>query len=463
MRQLITICKRAAQVLAAAGVGLVTLLAIVGGTLAAPTVWSQLRGRTVVETLSQGSLQRQVRVHRPATLARRPALVLDLQGAGGPASFQEALTGFDAQADRLGWIVAYPEAATGGWHTFGCCESVRRIDDVGFLASVIDRLVATDGVDPRMVYVTGASRGGMMSYRAGCELSSRVAAIAPVAGNMADQSGSAAAVPCQPGRAVSVLDIHGSADPEVPIEGGRSRMDPSEEISYAPLADVITRWRGIDGCAGPAATTVSTVFHRTSWTCRDGSVVESLVVNGAGLPRRDDRQPARHDGGCRGRLPGDRQLLRVALAGGRRVMQQVQRRTDVDRTQSSAGRQWPTWHYLLVAALSVTALVAGLATPWPLDLLPVAGLVGSLLLVARFGRWSPYRLRAGRGVVAGLRDSLLLAAFVSGLMLVVVSSAVPGVLTGQPWLTPTGALALRLGVVVAGVLAVLVPIRARRA
>jgi polyhydroxybutyrate depolymerase len=277
MSQFKAICKRALQTTAAPVVAVVVLLAAGGGVLAGPTVWSQWNGRTQVET----QLQRQVRVYRPVVRERRPALVLNLQGAGGNGAFQEAITGFDAQVDRLGWIVAYPDAAKGGWRTFGCCTSDSQVDDVGFLASVIDHLEVTDGVDPGRVYVTGASRGGMMAYRVACELPSRVAAIAPVAGNMADRNGSALAVPCQPGHAVSVLDVHGSADPEVPIEGGRSRVNV-EDVSYAPLHEVIARWRDIDRCAASPATTVSSGSRLTSWACRDGSVVESLVVNGAG-------------------------------------------------------------------------------------------------------------------------------------------------------------------------------------
>ena len=120
-----------------------------------------------------------------------------------------------------------------------------------------------------------------MAYRVACELPSRVTAIAPVAGNMADGNGSALAVPCQPGHAVSVLDVHGSADPEVPIEGGRSRVNV-EDVSYAPLREVLARWRDIDRCAASPTTTVSSRSRLTAWTCLNGSVVESLVVNGAG-------------------------------------------------------------------------------------------------------------------------------------------------------------------------------------
>jgi polyhydroxybutyrate depolymerase len=281
MSSFITVLKRAVATIGATALGLVVLLAAGGAILAGPTMWSQLSGRVRIETLRQGTLERHVRTYLPARRERRPALVLNLQGAGGNGAFQEAITGFDAQADRLGWIVAYPDAATGGWHTFGCCQSNSLVDDVGFMAMLIDRLESTDAIDPARVYVTGASRGGMMAYRLACELSSRVAAVAPVAGNMADPGGSAAAVPCAPSRPVSVLDIHGSADPEVPIDGGRSRVNV-EDVSYAPLRDVIAIWRGIDQCAAAPSATAVGGYQLTAWSCRGGSSVQSLVVAGAG-------------------------------------------------------------------------------------------------------------------------------------------------------------------------------------
>ncbi len=125
---------------------------------------------------------------------------------------------------------------------------------------------------------------------------------------------------------------------------------------------------------------------------------------------------------------------------------------------SAVGRGWPTWHYLLVAALSAVALVVCLATTWPLDLLPFATLLTCLLLVTRFGRWNPYRGQGWRGVARGLRDEILFAGFVVGILFIVLSSLVTGVMTGQPWLSAGASVLLRLAVVALGVSAVVVPV-----
>jgi len=245
-----------------------------------PTLWRQATGHIQVVALPQGNLTRDFRVYRPSSMQRRPGLVVVLHGADASGLQIERQSGFDAQADRLGWIAAYPNGIADGWEPYGCCHHPG-VDDVAFIASIIDYLISNDGVDPDRVYVTGISRGGMMAYRLACDLSSRLAAIAPVAGNMADSAGNVDKVDCRPDRPVSVLAIHGSADPEIPIEGGRSRL-AAEEVAYAPLADVIARWRDLDGCATTPLVADQASINRTTWVCRNHSEVTTLVVNGGG-------------------------------------------------------------------------------------------------------------------------------------------------------------------------------------
>lgn len=242
----------------------------------APTMASQLVGRTKVETIHVGEIDRTYRLYRPAHTVTAPGLVFVLHGVFGNGFDMESSTGFDAQADRLGWIVAYPNGVLDGWDAFGSGPSWGLhpgADDVAFISATIDRLEATDAVDPNRVFVTGLSRGAMMSYRLGCELSSRVAAIAPVSGNMATADGSAD-VPCSLSAPVSVLAIHGTADGMIPIAGGKT------DILFSPLVDVIARWRTLDSCSGSQTAAVDGASITTSWACRGGSTVAMRVVTG---------------------------------------------------------------------------------------------------------------------------------------------------------------------------------------
>ncbi len=245
-----------------------------------PPLVRELTGQTRVAGLRADGLTRTYRLHLPARRATRPGLVVALHGARSSGLELEAESGLDAQADRLGWAVAYPDGVGRDWDAFGCCHRPG-VDDVAFIVSLIDRVAADHGVDLDRVYVTGHSRGAMMAYRLGCELSGRLAAIAPVAGNMADPGGSVRAVDCRPGRRLSVLAINGAEDPEIPIAGGPSRV-LREGIDYAPLDDVIGRWRELDGCAAPASQTASGSSTSRAWRCAGGSEVRSVVVAGGG-------------------------------------------------------------------------------------------------------------------------------------------------------------------------------------
>jgi polyhydroxybutyrate depolymerase len=240
------------------------------------TIEAQLTGRTRVETIHADAVERTYRVHRGANEMARPGLVIVLHGSFGGGFQMESDSGFDTQADRLGWIAVYPDGVADGWDAFGSTDKWGKhpgADDVAFMSAVIDRLEASDGVDPDRVYVTGLSRGGMMSYRLGCALSDRIAAIAPVSGNMATESGSAD-VPCTVPRPVSVLAIHGSADGTIPINGGKV------DITFSPMADVIARWRTLDACAMSSTASVDGPSTTTSWACSGGSAVSMRIVTG---------------------------------------------------------------------------------------------------------------------------------------------------------------------------------------
>lgn len=241
-----------------------------------PTIVSQLTGRVQVESIHADAVDRTYRVYRPANESASPGLVIVLHGSFGGGFQAETTTGFDAQADRLGWIAVYPDGVADGWDTFGSGSTWGNhpgADDMHFIENLIHHFEVTDLVDPDRVYVTGHSRGGMMSYRLGCEMSDLIAAIAPVSGNMATATGSVD-VPCPLAGPVSVLATHGTADGTIPMAGGRI------DIVFSPMADVIARWRSLDGCAGSPAVRVEGAVTTTVWGCAAGSTVSTRIIDG---------------------------------------------------------------------------------------------------------------------------------------------------------------------------------------
>jgi polyhydroxybutyrate depolymerase len=131
----------------------------------------------------------------------------------------EQLTRFSDIAGR-GFIVVYPDGIGRSWnagHGVGLAESAG-VDDVGFIARLIDLLTHEFNIDQRRIYAAGISNGGMFAYRLACELNNRIAAVASVAGSLPPDI----ARNCSATGPISVLHIHGTADRIVPWAGGET-------------------------------------------------------------------------------------------------------------------------------------------------------------------------------------------------------------------------------------------------
>lgn len=183
-------------------------------------------------------------------------LVLLLHGGGGNGAQAQASYRMDPVADREGFIVAYPNG-TGRfgsvltWNAANCCSYAYEngVDDVGFIDALITEIERTHSIDPRRIYVTGMSNGGMMTYRLGCRLAGRIAAIAPVAGALNETT-------CEPADPLPVIVFHGTGDRHVPYEGGvgPDTLYPRVDESVQSAIDF---WVGRDGCVTPAGTSTS--------------------------------------------------------------------------------------------------------------------------------------------------------------------------------------------------------------
>ena len=229
--------------------------------------------------LTFSGLPRTYVVHAPA--GRAPvALVLNLHGSGMTGADQAGLTGYNGIADQLGFVVAYPDGIDLSWAD-GRGASVpdrHGVDDVGFLAALIERLSGQYGIAPGRVFVTGMSAGAFMANRLACDRADLFSAVAPVAGTLGS------AVPCAPSRPVSVLQIHGTGDPVVPFNGCAmvGRGGPSDIVSAPVLAQ---RWSALNGCPGPLVDSPPApgeVQRAIAAGCAGGTLVELVRVDGGG-------------------------------------------------------------------------------------------------------------------------------------------------------------------------------------
>lgn len=198
-------------------------------------------------------------------------LVLNFHGRGSTATQQQALSGMNAEADDEGFIAVHPQGVGNTWNAGFCCGEAMTadVDDVGFVDAMLDELERRFCVDTDRVFATGLSNGGFISHRIACELSDRIAAIAPVAGTLVT-------TPCSPSQPVSVIHFHGTEDTLVPYDGFTG--------GFASVDSTMGAWASSNGCGGSS----SVYFTNGDVTCEEwtgcdgGTSVRLCTVDGGG-------------------------------------------------------------------------------------------------------------------------------------------------------------------------------------
>ncbi len=247
--------------------------------------------------IQHGDRSRSYLLHVPPQAAAGTPLplVMALHGGGSNAVAMKQRYGLDRIADRVGYLVAYPNGSgvlqrTGlSWNAGQCCGYAmeRRVDDVGFLALVIDDVARRIALDTKRVFVAGHSNGAMMAHRAAIELEPRIAAIAAVAGSkVVDEA--------QGTTPTSVLVIHSVDDPLALYHGGEGRrhLFSGMRSHHEPVEQTVTWWAKHNGCVsapvvGPvrearqAGRTV-TAQPIDYADCRNGATVRFWKLSGTG-------------------------------------------------------------------------------------------------------------------------------------------------------------------------------------
>jgi len=274
-----------------------TLLMLCGATVVAAAEQFGPGDHTL--SLAVGGLQRSAIVHVPPAYDRAVPMpvMLAFHGGGANAENMVRFSGLNEKADEAGFIAVYPNG-TGRLSrmlTFNggnCCgqAAANGVDDVEFTRRLLDDVANACTIDPKRVFATGMSNGGIMAYRLASELSDRIAAIAPVGGPMGTKA-------CRPGRPVSVIHFHGTDDAFAPFLGGRGRG--LSGTSFFSVDHSIAAWVEADGC-DPTPVTIrlpdttddgTTVTRTTYGQGKDGAEVVLIVIDGGGhtWPGRESR------------------------------------------------------------------------------------------------------------------------------------------------------------------------------
>lgn len=216
------------------------------------------------------------------------ALLLYFHGSLQSSNVARNFTGhtFDALAER-GIVVVYPD---GIHHHFNDArrdlgERTRqlRVDDVGFVTTLVEKLTHHYDLSPQRVYGCGFSNGGQMVYRLLLEApgllkgAATYAATLPAPENLLPGINTANAVP------TPFLSIHGTADPIAPYTGGEAGMDGNNRgpvRSFRDTGEIFARINGHDP-EGVTRTSSGSVITE-DWSATDKPPVRLITVEGMG-------------------------------------------------------------------------------------------------------------------------------------------------------------------------------------
>ncbi|MHC5917774.1 MAG: extracellular catalytic domain type 1 short-chain-length polyhydroxyalkanoate depolymerase [Nostoc sp.] len=208
------------------------------------------------------------------------SLVLVFHGDRGSGNSIAQVTRFNNLAEAFGFIAVYPNGLDHQWSFTGHLR--KNIDDISFVAALIEHIERIRNINSRKIYATGFSQGGILTQALACKLPNKIAAFASVAGSL-----TARFVPsCHPSTSVSMMMINGTKDLNVHYNGDRM----SQKEALVSIPETANFWRRHDQC------TSSSEFQKLTGTkssnrlrvktlrysgCRNRSeVLQLAVVNG---------------------------------------------------------------------------------------------------------------------------------------------------------------------------------------
>jgi polyhydroxybutyrate depolymerase len=193
------------------------------------------------------------RLRLPSTLqaGERVPLLLVLHGFGVSPTLLIAKASLNQLADQKKFAYLAPEGVHDGlgrpfWNAGkSCCDLDHRgVDDVKRLRELLDANLADASLDPKRVFVIGYSNGGFMAQRLACDVGDRIAGVISIAG-----AAPAADVACTQSTALSILEIHGDADPVVHYAGG-TVFDRTDVTAHSSAPDTARYWAEHLSCSG---------------------------------------------------------------------------------------------------------------------------------------------------------------------------------------------------------------------
>lgn len=196
---------------------------------------------TSTGVLMHDGIARTYRLHLPPYDVREEAMpLLVILHGGYTADIMADSSQFDLVSDREGFVAVYPNGVLGWWDVG---EHVFDLDDVDFIATLIDHLAELYPIDTGRVFATGSSNGGFMVHKLALEIPDKLrgfaTAMSSLTEELAERGASAKPIP--------FMHVQGTEDPIVPMGGGRYFLPFDVTHKAVPILTMIDFWVAANG------------------------------------------------------------------------------------------------------------------------------------------------------------------------------------------------------------------------
>ena len=206
----------------------------------------------------------------PKTLKPGAPLLFVLHPSGGDAAGMRQYSNyeFDELADKHGFLVVYPDGVDNTWNDCraGSPFSSKRlkIDDAGFIKSLLNLEVTAHAVDGKRVFAAGWSNGAQLAYRLALENPEDFAGVAAISASVPVKEN----LDCgQVDKPIPVMIVNGTADPINPFRGGMVNLGGAKLGNVLSSEDTAKYWAKLLGVTGPPQ--IATLPHKGGSTSVD--------------------------------------------------------------------------------------------------------------------------------------------------------------------------------------------------
>lgn len=240
-------------------------LALVATTAAAAPMGEATRHAGAV-----GGRERTFIEYVPKTFKPGAPLLFVLHPSGGDAAGMRQYSDyeFDELADKYGFLVMYPDGVGNTWNDCrgGSPFPSKRlkIDDVGFIKSLIDLEATAHAIDRKRVFAAGWSNGAQLAYRLALEDPEDFAGVAAISASVPVKE----SLDCgQLDKPIPVMIVNGTADPINPFRGGMVNLGGANLGNVLSSEDTAKYWAKLLSVAAPPR--IATLPHKGGPTSVD--------------------------------------------------------------------------------------------------------------------------------------------------------------------------------------------------